>query len=166
MQQGAQTCREAPTRATVRLKTNRVAAGVTGLLQSSQLNLLSVYWGGKCQMGRTRADAADQMPRMKDCSTPSLRRPGETNELARPYCELLPSQIWKSRRILAFGDPSPASLTACMAFVPPHQPSQPTHTHLEFRVQSLFEPTHGKPDQDRPNSHYCMASNHTHPTLP
>ena len=95
-------------------------------------------------MGRTRADAADQMPRMKDCSTPSLRRPGETNELARPYCELLPSQIWKSRRILAFGDPSPASLTACMAFVPPHQPSQPTHTHLEFRVQSLFEPTHGK----------------------
>ena len=100
------------------------------LLQSHTTELAVCVLGGE-------SDAAQ-----KNC--PSLRRPGETNELARPYCELLPSQIWKSRRILAFGDPSPASLTACMAFVPPHQPSQPTHTHLEFRVQSLFEPTHGK----------------------
>eukprot|EP00964_Phaeocystis_antarctica_P017536 scaffold9695_cov62-Phaeocystis_antarctica.AAC.2 len=74
----------------------------------------------------------------KDCSTPSLRRPGETNELARPYCELLPSQIWNHGAFSpSVTHPQLTLPPAWRSFRPISPPNPHTHTYSsEFRVYS------------------------------
>ena len=80
------------------------------------------------------------------------------------HCELYcypKSGNHAARGIFAFGDATPAGLTACMAFVPPHQASQNTRTHPAVHRVSEFVRVYTRTDQDIPKSHHWRATTHT-----